>query len=185
MGYTDFQALKEQCTIEQVVSLLKLEMKPSNKQLRGPCPTCKSGGDRALVVTPERGVYYCFADSKGGDLIQLAAHIRKESPKDAAAFIAQSLSTVPQAKEAKQTSKSLQPLEHIEFEHEAVIAIGLDTDVAASLGIGYATKGVARGNVVIPVRDANGVLKGYVGVTELTFIPKDFQPSNIIPLKRA
>jgi len=95
--------------------------------------------------------------------------------------------TVPQEKPVKQpkSNEKLQPLQYLEFDHPAVIALGIDAQVAEALGIGYAGKGVARGNVVIPIRDTDGTLKGYLGVTELTFIPKDFQPTNIIPLKRA
>lgn len=186
MPFIDFNALKESVTIEQVVSLLGLKMKPSQKQLRSECPACATGGDRALVVTPERGVYFCFSDSKGGDCIALAAHIRKESPKDAAAFIAQSLSTVPQEKVKKpESNEKLQTLSGLDCRHEAIEAIGLCPDVAERFSIGYRTKGAGQGSVMIPIRDEKGVVHGWLGVTEFTFIPKDFQPTNVIPLKRA
>ena len=81
-------------------------------------------------------------------------------------------------------AQKLQPLAHLEYDHPAIVALGLDPNVAESLGIGYAPKGVARGNVVIPVREADGTLRGYLGVQELTFIPKDFEtPDNVVPLK--
>jgi DNA primase len=185
MTYVDFAALKEAVSIEQVASILDLQFKASNKQLRGRCPVC-GGSERGLVITPDKGVYYCFADQNGGDLIALAAHVRSESMKEAAAFITGSL-TVPEERVAKETrsNQKLQPLAHLEYDHPAIVALGLDPAVAESLGIGYAPKGVARGNVVIPVREADGTLRGYLGVQELTFIPKDFETlDNVVPLKR-
>lgn len=182
MSYVDFAALKEAVTIEEVVDLLNLELKSSNSQLRGPCPTCNSGGDRALVVTPAKGVYYCFADKKGGDLIALAAHVRGEAAKDAAVFIHSSL-TVPQEKEVKETTsiKKLQPL-NLDPGHELVTAIGLDPEAAKALGIGYCKKGVMAGQVAIPLRDANGQLLHYVGVDTPVTLPKalQYQGENVV-----
>lgn len=184
MSYVDFAELKESVSIDQVADLLDLQMKPSGKQLRGPCPACNEGGDRALVITPERGAYYCFADKQGGDLIALAAHIRGEAMKDAAGFIHHSL-TVPKEKVAKETkpNKKLQPLSHLQYDHPALTAQGIDPAVAEDIGIGWATKGVARGNIVIPVRNEQGTLLGYIGCEEMTFVPENFQ-TNVVPLNR-
>ena len=184
MSYVDFTELKERITIDEVANLLNLKMKPSGKQMRGPCPACNEGGDRALVITPERGAYYCFADKQGGDLIALTAHIRGEAMKDAANFIHHSL-TVPEEKVIKETKqhKKLQPLSHLEYDHSALTAQGIDPAIAEDLGIGWATKGVARGNIVIPVRDEKGTLIGYIGCQEMTFVPDDFQ-TNVVPIKR-
>ncbi len=189
MSYVDFAELKERVTIDQVADLLGLQMKPFGKQLRGPCPACNEGGDRALVITPERGAFYCFADKQGGDLIALAAHIRGEAMKEAAGFIHHSL-TVPEEKAAQQNGatatklhKKLQPLSHLEYDHPALTAQGIDPAIAEGLGIGWATKGIARGNIVIPVRDGEGSLIGYIGCQEMTFVPDDFQ-TNVVPINR-
>jgi hypothetical protein len=45
---------------------------------------CKSGGDRALIVTKSKGLFYCFAARKGGDAIALAAKIRGCGQNEAA-----------------------------------------------------------------------------------------------------
>lgn len=63
--FIDFQALKQEIKIEDTVPLLGLKVSRFNDQMRGPCPTCKSGGDRALVITAAKSVYYCFAASEG------------------------------------------------------------------------------------------------------------------------
>ncbi len=177
-SFIDFNVLKETVTIDQVAGLLGLELKQSGGQLRGPCPACKSGGDRALVITPEKGVYYCFADKKGGDLIALAAHIREVGMKDAAEFIHNS-ATVPQ--ETAKETKKLQPLT-LDPNHELVTAIGLDPASADALGIGYANKGIMKGQVAIPLRDENGELLHYVGVDSPVTLPKalQYQAENVV-----
>jgi hypothetical protein len=76
--------LKSHTTIMQAAQLLVLMLKPSGNQQRGPCPVCNSGGDRALLITPERGLFYCFPAKSGGDLIKLAARAKDWSQKEAA-----------------------------------------------------------------------------------------------------
>jgi DNA primase len=198
MAYIDFDALKKHVTIEEAVKLLGLSMKLGNSQFRGPCPSCKSGGDRALVVTPAKSAFYCFAAQKGGDAISLAAHVRGEGVRDAATWLAQRSglvqvnrtvpsnssqsfqeATVPESDSGKQGDRTLAPLSYLECDHPAVDAVGFDAEIAKQLGIGYAGKGIMRGTVAIPIRDEHGVLKGYVGVTEAR-LPPSFMGKNVI-----
>ena len=85
----DFGELKQRVSIERAAEMLGIKLTKSGPQLRGPCPICKAGGDRAFVVTPAKGLYYCFgACGKGGDAITMAANIRNCSLRDAAEFLA-------------------------------------------------------------------------------------------------
>ena len=59
--FIDFQDVKKTVTIEDAITRLGLPLKPNGPQRRGPCPACKSGGDRTLVVTPAKQAFYCFA----------------------------------------------------------------------------------------------------------------------------
>ena len=45
MPFIDFAELKRNVGIEQVLTMLQLNLKRQGQQLRGPCPACKSGGD--------------------------------------------------------------------------------------------------------------------------------------------
>ena len=90
-AYIDFAALKEAHPIDEVARALGLQMRGNSHQLRGECPACKQGGARALAINLDRGVYYCFAEGKGGDQIALAAHVRGTSPREAAELIADKL----------------------------------------------------------------------------------------------
>jgi hypothetical protein len=71
----DFGELKQRVSIERAAGLLGIKLTKNGPQLRGPCPLCKAGGDRAFVITPAKGLYYCFgACGKGGDAITMAAN---------------------------------------------------------------------------------------------------------------
>jgi DNA primase len=178
MSFIDFTEVKKNVPIEKAVELLGLELKPRNNQLRGPCPVC-DGGDRVLVVTPQKSAWYCFGCKTGGDQISLAAHIRGEHPKDAAHYLS---GTVPERKvEAKERrekplepSKGFKELAYLVAEHEAVQALGIEPEDAERIGLGYAPRGAGRGSVMIPIRLSDGQLIGYVATQELTFVPKEW-----------
>jgi DNA primase len=190
--FVDFADVKEKVSFSDTINHLNLDVKQAGNQWRGACPTCKSGGDRALVITDGKG-WFCFALKKGGDQIALAAHILDVGVKEAAFELARmsgmvtvtgkdTSSTVPQSEAV--TGMGLSPLSYLESEHDAVVAIGFDTDVAASLGIGYAPRGIMRGTVAVPIRDARGVLRGYIGIEGAT-LPADFQSNVVAFVKRA
>ncbi len=173
MSYLDFEQIKTDHPIDAVMQKLEIDLKQNGKQFRGKCPVCESGGDRNLVVTPDKGVYYCFSDGKGGDQLALAAHIKGCSVKEAAEWLSNEPEKAPQAKERSgKPSAGFKPLEYLEPDHEAVMAVGFDPEEAKALGIGYSPRGVLRGTVAVPVRNTDGSIAGYLGITEATLPPK-------------
>ena len=85
----DFTELKQRVRIERAAEMLGIKLAKSGPQLRGLCPICKTGGDRAFVITPAKGLYYCFGTcGKGGDAITMAANVRNCSLREAAEFLA-------------------------------------------------------------------------------------------------
>lgn len=170
-SYLDFEAIKEAHPIEGVAERLGLELKQSGKQLRGPCPSGQ-GGARALVITPDKGVWYSFAKEQGGDVIALVQLVNDCSAKDAAAWIANE----PLEKAAKPSNKSksergFRELDYLKPDHPAVEALGL-SEIAEVVGIGYAPRGIMRGKVAVPIRTPDGTLLGYLGLTECVVPPK-------------
>ena len=89
MSYAiDFTELKQRVSIEQAADMLGIKTTKSGAQRRGTCPICKAGGDRAFVITPAKGLYYCFGTcSKGGDAITMTANVRGCSLREAAEFL--------------------------------------------------------------------------------------------------
>lgn len=195
MPYVDFADVKQRFSIEDAVTKLGLKMRREKDKLRSACPTCKSSGDRAIVVTPDKNAFYCFQAKGGGDQIALVAHIKACSVRDAAVFLAGGNCTVPstsnstsqqfpESEGGKQGNRTLAPLSYLQTDHELVVALGFDTEFCAKHGIGYAPKGIMRGTVAIPFRDEHGVLLGYIGVEGEVRLPADFT-TNVVAFKRS
>lgn len=181
MPFLDFGALKERVAIDQAAQMLGLQTTRAGQQLRSPCPACQQGGDRALVITPDKGLFYCFGAKTGGDCIALVAHIKGVGNKQAADMLAQRFgtstvnstgtststvskarATVPPAQGAQ--DKTLQPLQYLEATHPKVQELGISPATVQLFGAGYAPKGVLRGRLAVPVRSRDGMLLAYCGI---------------------
>lgn len=195
MPYVDFVELKANVDIEQVATMLSLDLQKRGAQLRGPCPACQSGGDRALVITPAKQAFYCFGGRAGGDLIALVAHIRSCKANEAANLIAEHFETstgsAPQngtgprsrnnspspPEKGRSPEQSLKPLDYLLAEHKSVQALGVSPETARHWGAGYAGKGIMRGRFAIPIHDRDGTLLAYCGRA----VSRDQQPALIFP----
>lgn len=191
MAFLDFAALKQEVRIEDAIELLQLQMNEGNEQFRGRCPACKGSGPRSLVITPAKQAFYCFAERIGGDVIALVAHIRGQSMKDAANFLAgegspssTGSSTVPKER-IKEDTRSLQPLSYLEPGHKKLIKFGLSENTCNEFDSGYAPKGILRGRFAFPIHDAGGSLVAYGGIdpenpdAPIKF-PKEFDPVRLV-----
>ncbi len=183
--FINFQDVKDRVPILDAAKFLQLELKESNgevHQYRAPCPACKSGGERALAITPTRG-YYCNAAKTGGDVISLVAHVGGISFRRAAEVLVNhfQLKAPPQAQApapqptpaSTPVATGLKPLENLDAAHELVKAINLPDTVAVKLGAGYCNKGLMRGYVALPLRLPTGQLVGYIGVKDAK-LPKQW-----------
>ena len=59
MPFIDFADVNARVSIEEAAEKVGLNLKPSAGKLRCPCPV-HGGGDRAIVITPEKGLFCCF-----------------------------------------------------------------------------------------------------------------------------
>jgi DNA primase len=172
----DFQQLKERVDIVNVVDMLGLEMVNKGEQLRGACPRCNDGGDRALVVTPSKGVYFCFVEGRGGDLISLASHILDVNIRTAAVKIAEhfdlteaelvkendNVGTVP-PKPQEEGERTLQPLGYLHHDLPCILDLHITEEEAKAVGIGFAKRGMMKDRICFPIRMRDGKLVGYAG----------------------
>jgi len=182
----DFTELKQRITIERAADMLGIKLTKSGLQLRGTCPICKAGGDRAFVITPAKGLYYCFGTcGKGGDAITMAANVRKCSLREAAEFLSgkggassASLKGDSSGNDSPQpmTEKGLRPLDYLQASHQAVQALGVSPETCAHFGAGFAPKGIMRGRLAIPIHDRDGNLLAYCGRAT-----KDESPALLFP----
>jgi DNA primase len=196
MSYAvDFTELKQRVSIERAAEMLGLKLTKSGGQLRGPCPICKAGGDRAFVITPARGLYYCFGGcGKGGDAITMAANVRSWSLREAAEFLSGKSGASPAATRADSSrndspqpkpENGLRPLDYLQAAHESVQALGVSPETAAHFGAGFAPKGIMRGRFAIPIHDSAGGLLAYCGravkdESPRLLFPNGFDPRTVI-----
>lgn len=165
--FVDFAQVKEQHPIDKVAELLGLKLKKNGAQYRGPSWTGE-GDERAVVITPSKGVFFNFAIQEGGDCIKLVSLVKGIPAKDAAAWILGNISNDDRPEKSKKTEQTegFKPLEYLSFDHDAVIALGFDASDAEKIGIGYASRGIFRGRVVVPVRLSDGKLIGYIAIQD-------------------
>ena len=167
-AFVDFNNVKNKFTIEDVMKKLGLNFTLKNNQYRGACPRCE-GHERALVITPAKGLWYCFDAKQGGDQIQLTAHLKDVSAKEAAQWIIGKDSSSHNSQGGNgraegPDSKGLTALPYLEADHPAVVALGFDAAIAEALGVGFAPRGTMSGRVLIPLRTPTGTLAGYAGI---------------------
>lgn len=189
--YVDFRQLKDSITIDQVVQMLALDLKGHGQQLRGRCPIHRGSNDREFVVTPDKGLFYCFGGCGGGDLITLVAKVKDIATKEAAVAIAEHFglgtrtgagtstvsrnssvptSTAPNGSpqplsgsRSEPIERTLQPLTYLQPSHELVQGLGVAPETAEAFGAGYSPKGIMRGRLAIPIHDRDGRLLAYCG----------------------
>jgi DNA primase len=188
----DFTELKQRVSIERAAEMLGIKTTKSGAERRGTCPICKAGGDRAFVVTPAKGLYYCFGTcGKGGDAITMTANVRTCSLREAAEFLdgkggggtAATAKGDSSRNDSPQPKKDnpLKPLDYLQAAHEAVQALGVSSETAAHFEAGFAPKGIMRGRLAIPVHDPAGTLLAYCGravkdESPLLLFPNGFDP---------
>jgi DNA primase len=178
MPFVDFAAVKTRVTIEEAAHKLGLELKPSAGKLRCACPV-HGGGDRAIVITPEKGLFCCFGSKPmaGGDQIQLVAHIRQIPVKEAAEFldgtVPQSRNDSPQNK-ASSTLPTSPPGRKPGFDVDAYASkldpgapalspLGISADTLKAWRAGYSNSGTNRGRLAIALHDRDGNTIGFAG----------------------
>ncbi len=201
-GFVDFQDLKSKVTIQQVLEMLGVsKLKAHGEALRGHCPCCQEGGDRAFVVTPSKGSYYCFGERHGGDMIELAARFWRISPKDAAGRIAAHFgigraatagkAEAPAAADStggsgfdfKAYQASLDPA------HASLADCGIAEQTIRDFGGGFCSRGLHRGRLTLPVQDAAGDMLGFMGLALKgeepdILLPKGFDPPPLFAAHR-
>ena len=187
----DFDEIKRTVPMDQVVGFLGISglKAKGTRQWKGTCPFCK--GLDCFVVSNDggrekTGAFNCFKCPAGGDQIELVSLSRGHGRKDrqgafAAAkelhgrFLAAAaavenrtvtvLRTVPPSPNRERRSgfdpeaygKTLDPA------HEALAGLGVDPETFRQWKAGYASSGVNRGRLALPIAGKDGAIVGYFG----------------------
>jgi len=175
-----------------------------------PLPAHKSRStrqSRSFSVNLSKGIFQCFGCQAKGNVLEFGILMEGLDPSDkdqfrkGALMLKKRYLATERAEEhvAEETSKDENeepadevtecvvnaPLEFelksIDPEHAYLKTRGLTPEIIARFGLGYCSRGLMKGRVVIPLHDASGQLIGYAGrLVEDTAIDAD-TPKYLLP----
>lgn len=205
----DFNALKSQVTILQVVDMLGLRLSGKTTehglQMVGPCPISQLPNATAFKVTPERNAFICFCaecrkqPKSGGDVIELVARMRRVGHKEAAQLIVshfklngdsgagkpQDNAPAPsKATEQGRKSQGFDPREYmrgLDAAHPALKDCGVPEQTIRDFDGGYCSKGLNRGRLTLPVHDEKGEILAFMGLALKGETPAVQYPKDFTP----
>ena len=184
----DFGEVKKRIAMDQVVTFLAIPgLKPRGaRQWKGPCPFCH--GLDCFVVSNDggrdkTGAFNCFRCPAGGDQIELVSLSRGHPRKDPKGALAAAkelherfLGPVSAASPDRSLNRSPQPnrerragfdpetyAKGLDPAHEAFAALGIDAETLRQWKAGYASTGVHRGRLALPIAGHDGATVGYFG----------------------
>jgi hypothetical protein len=184
----DFDDVKRRIAMDQVVTFLAIPgLKPRGaRQWKGPCPFCH--GLDCFVVSNDggrdkTGAFNCVRCPAGGDQIELVSLSRGHSRKDPkGAFAAAKelhehfLGSVGTPGGDRSSNRSPQPVaerragfdpeayaKNLDPAHEALTALGIDVETLRQWKAGYASTGVHRGRLALPIAGRDSATVGYFG----------------------
>jgi DNA primase len=184
-AWVDFKEIKERITLEMVLNrygLLK-NLKKSGKNHVGSCPIHQGSNPRQFSVNLERNIFNCFGNCKsGGNVLDFVAKMEKVSAREAALLLQnwfpQALSNKEDEKGRKKRSRKNPPLnkektiinpplsfklKSLKTEHPFFKEREIKRKAVMHFGLGFCTKGVMKGRVVIPIHDEKEELVAYCG----------------------
>ncbi len=188
MAFVDFKEVKRQVSILQVLEHYGLagKLKRRGDSLSGTCPIHKGHNATQFRVSIEKNCWNCFGKCKrGGNILDFVALMEDVSIRDAALSIQRwfAIDTRPPAgqdaagdvadvtrpeespvPEAPKANKPLSfALTKLDYEHAYLTERGLDPETVSTFGLGYCSKGIMTGRVVIPIHNARAELVAYAG----------------------
>jgi hypothetical protein len=168
----DFNTLKENITIMQVVEMIGLEATGylrkdrEGETYRCICPMCK--GPRAFQIYPSTNSYYCWGECKqGGSIIDLAIRFYDLKPAAAAKKLSEHFKlSAPRTADARDEKpfdvegfqKSLNP------DAPELAPLRISADTLRFYGGGFCTRPSLRGKLALPIADVVGTVKGFMGI---------------------
>jgi hypothetical protein len=186
-GFVSFADVKRAVSFEAVLlryGLLEgLSRKGAN--LAGPCPFCEAASSRHFQVNIVKNAWYCFGCKEGGNVLDFVAKREGVRVRDAALLLdrwfdlgllaekppkAAVVEGTPNddPREPQEAPTANPPLtfalKTLDAAHPSLKVLGLSASTIESFGLGYCTKGLQKGRIAIPIRNASGDLVAYAGL---------------------
>ena len=188
-NWVDFKALKQKLAIADVLQRFGVELEStSGVQLYGRCPLPQHAGDRdnatAFSVNTEKHCWRCITHCGAGNALELYALFSGKNPKDKAEFREVALevqewingdivSNDPVVVKPIKVDIAVAPPtpnKVLNFVIPTKVDIPFLTDekqfpvaLLEEFGIGWASKGMFSGRIVVPIHNINSELVGYAG----------------------
>jgi len=83
----DFAKLKRDIPLTEILAWQGYKLIKSGETYRAQCQLCNHKSKRAFVVTPAKGLWFCFNCHRGGDGIAYVALVENVSVQEAARLI--------------------------------------------------------------------------------------------------
>jgi DNA primase len=188
--WVNFKELREQIAFEDVLRFYGVEIKRKGVQHHGFCPLPNHNGKRnsqSFPVNLERGIFHCVGCGAKGNLLEFAALMEKVYLENGRAFrevalkLQERFCPARSERESSAPKPALQPVEPksgtlvivngpLDFElkqldanHQYLLSRGFLPETIRHFGLGFASRGMLKDRVAIPIHGTDGALLGYAG----------------------
>lgn len=166
----NFAEIKQRISIVQGAKFLGLSLTEDGKTLRTACPVC-NGDNRSLSLLEEANAFKCFKANVYGSVIDLVAHVKGLSLRESAQWLIEQengewLDKVDDLDPEEEEPVDLLPLTKLpklNAKCAEVNDMGLDASIAEKAGVGFASNGLMKGHIAIPLW-VDGAIIGFLGV---------------------
>ena len=193
--WIDFKTLKETLDVRTVLARYQVSLRGDGTQLSGFCPLPGHGNKGSKQKSPsfsfntELKAFQCFGCGTSGNVLEFACLMEGKDPQDSQALraVALSLQGSEKAPSRKGTSKPRAPslpelvnaplgfaLSDLDDEHPYLGNRGFLPATVSYFGLGFASRGLMKGRIAIPLHNLAGELVGYAGrIVDDTLIGAD------------
>jgi DNA primase len=184
--WVDFQAIKEEVSLEAVLNHYELKnlrrSRQRREQLEGCCPLHRGERKDAFQANLSKNVFHCFACGAKGNVLDFVVAMERCSIREAAlklqawfgqpemetAVASRSAGTVGRGKLVREelAVNPVLPFElaNVDSAHPYLAKRGIQRATATEFGVGlYWGTGMMHGRIVIPIRNSRGELVAYAG----------------------
>jgi DNA primase len=204
--HIDFRELRAQLDFEKVLRHYGVEVKRGkDDQHMGFCPLPNHNGKRnsqSFSANLKLGIFHCFGCGAKGNVLDFAAMMEKENPKDGRALYRVAAKLQKQfgldgSPAPKGTKEAVKPKEKdaprlvnvpLNFElkgldpkHPYLLNRRFMPETIAHFGLGFCSRGYHKDRVAIPLHDQKGELVGYAGRVVDDKLITDKNPRYLLP----
>ena len=198
--WISFQELRDRVSMEDILGHYGLmeKFRRSRNEVIGLCPF-HDETTASFHVSLTKNVFHCFGCQSKGDILDFVALTEEVDVRHAAFMIHEWFqvshggvirSAAPASENkagvseaAAEESGANQPLtfnlSNLDSKHPYLVQRGLEPETIEYFGLGYCSRGLMRGRVVIPIHDENGELVAYSG--RYPGEPPEGRPKYLLP----